>query len=50
MTEEEKRKMIEDLRKDDDEAETENVWTADAVLEAGKRIMKRMGFDEKMLQ
>ena len=43
MTEEEKRKMREGFVKQEPEEATADYWTDDRLIEAAKRIIKRLG-------
>ena len=53
LSEEEKKKMIsafhEDTKKAEDEEEYEDVWTDEEKLAIARKILKRMGLDEKYL-
>ena len=51
MTEDEKKKMIEDFRKGrTEDEETADDWTDEEIIEAAKRIMKRLGLEGELLQ
>ena len=49
MTDEDKKKMLKVFLEDAKKAEPENIendWSEDEILEAAKRILKRMGLDD----
>ena len=45
MTEDQKKKLLEGFRKADDDDEIEDDWTEEEILEAGKRIIRRLGIN-----
>ncbi len=48
MTEDQKKKLLEGFRKVTDDEEITDDWTEEEVLEAGKRIIRRLGIEGQL--